>query len=237
MKRIALLPIFFLASMYCFGQEQPAINLQDPKPFIEVTGTAKQEIVPDEIYIMINIQERQIGKNKQTIAMQEQALRDAFQAQGINTENLVLADAQADYIKVKWSRKDVVKNADYQLKVADAETVGKVFQVLDDLNIKSSSYIDRVSHSKIVELQREIRVKAIQAAKEKADYLLEAIGEKTGPALIVKEVSTESDRIYSSRYGNYKAAPTPTSNLVGKAAIQFKKIKLVSSVYTKFAIQ
>jgi len=35
----------------------------DPKPFIEVTGIAEKELVPDEIYIQILLRERQTKSN------------------------------------------------------------------------------------------------------------------------------------------------------------------------------
>ncbi|MFT6769786.1 MAG: hypothetical protein ACJAX8_002136, partial [Flavobacteriales bacterium] len=47
---------------------------------------------------------------------------------------------------------------------------------LDSLKIKNA-FLSRVSHSEIETMTKEVEIEAIQNAKEKADYLLEAVGE------------------------------------------------------------
>jgi len=109
-------------------------------------------------------------------------------ALGIALDNLTLSDAVADYVPKKFRKDDVVARKGYTLKVTDAEAVRKVFLELDRLQIEEAR-IQRVSHSKEQEFRKDMRIKAITAAKEKADYLLAAIGEKTGSALSVAEVT------------------------------------------------
>lgn len=59
------------------------------------------------------------------------------------------------------------------MKVSGDLTEGKVFEKLDELKIVDA-YISKVSHSKLEEFKKEVRVMAIKAAKEKANYLLTA---------------------------------------------------------------
>ena len=118
-------------------------------------------------------------------------MKEALKSIGINLDNLSLSDANANYIRVKWTKKDVITKNEYVLKVGDAITVGKVFEKLDELKIIDAK-ISKVSHSKIEEFKKEVRIMAIRAAKEKADYLLSAIGEQTGKPLKVYENSTYS---------------------------------------------
>ena len=158
------------------------------EPRIEVSGTAEMQVVPDEIHIAIELRERGSGNNRVTVEQQEVQLRDAVKGLGIDAAQLTLSDAVADYVPKKFRKDDVVERKGYQLKLGDAETVRKVFMELDRLQIDEAR-IARVSHSKEQEYRREMRIKAIGAAKEKADYLLAAIGEKTGPALSVAEVT------------------------------------------------
>ena len=143
--------------------------------YIEVTGVAELEVVPDEIYVTIIVRERATNKRKFSIEEQEKNLKNAMQSIGIDLKNLSLANANADFVKVRWKKEDVITQKDYLLKVGDATTLSKVFAELDKLEIKDA-YIQRVNHSRMEQLKKEVKIKAIKNAKEKVDYLLGAIG-------------------------------------------------------------
>lgn len=212
----------------------------EQKPFIDVTGSAEQEIIPDEIFINIVIREKYVNKEKITIDVQEEKLKNALKEIGVDLKNLYLSDANADYVKVKWRSKDVLTKKDYTLKVTTATTVGQVFQQLDKLEI-SDANIERVNHSKIDSLKKEVRILAIKAAKTKADYLLAAIGEQTGKPLIVQE--KENTYIDSSMLNVRSNRSSSTEYYVdgqkvrGENDIQFQKIKIQSAIYVKFLIK
>jgi len=231
---------FLLTTILTFGQTN---NLKpEEQPYIEVTGTAEQEVTPDEIYIGIVIREKYVGKAKVTIEEQEEKLKAVVKSLGIDLTNLYLSDANADYVKIRWQKKDVLTKKDYILKVSNATTVGKVFQELEKLEI-TDALISKVSHSKIDSLKKEVRIMAIKAAKNKADYLLTAIGEQTGKPLIITE---NPQTIYRSEY-QYLATrnvSSVASTFVGgyqskdkDNEIEFQKIKLTTSIYVKFLIK
>jgi uncharacterized protein YggE len=212
----------------------------DTRPYIDVTGTAEKEVVPDEIFINIVLRERYENKEKMTIDIQEEKLKTSLKEIGIDIKNLVLSDANADYVKIKWKTKDLLTEKDYTLKVTNADAVSKVFGVLDKLTI-NDAFILKVSHSLIDSLKKEVKIKAIQAAKAKADYLLAAIGEKTGKAIVVEErdyaLFQQQNRFlnevvvnsnYSNQGLNYKEKE--------EDVIQFQKIKIQSGVFVKFLI-
>lgn len=232
MKKYILITMV-LISFIAIGQNE----VQKEIPFIEVIGTAQKEVIPNEIYINISIQERIENKDKITIEEQEAVLKNALQSINIPIENLSLAEASSNYQSVKWSKKDVIAKTDYILKVEDAMAVGDVFSQLDKLKI-INAYVAKVSHSDIVLLKKEVRINAIKAAKEKAEYLLAAIGEELGKALIVTE---EQDY----PYGNIRGARSNVSNYYVNSIevkknedfIQYEKIILEASFYVKFSIQ
>jgi len=214
-----------------FGQ---TTSESEEKPYIEITGTAEQEIVPDEIYIEIVITEKYENKEKVTIEMQEEILKASLKEIGIDLKNLYLSDANADYVKVKWKSKDVMTKKEYTLKVTNATTVGQVFQQLDKIDITDAN-IDKVNHSQIDSLRREVRIKAIKSAKSKAEYLLAAIGQHTGKVLIVREVAknySNTPLIANTQATMQHYDSTPKSD-----GIQFRKIKIESSIYVKFLIE
>lgn len=230
---------FLLTTILTYGQTNTPKN--DEKPYIEVTGTAEIEVIPDEIYIRIIIRERYVNRTKVTIEEQEEKLKTAVKSIGVDLTNLYLSDANADYVKVSWQKKDVLTKKDYTLKVSNATTVGQVFQELDKLEITDAS-ISKVSHSKIDSLRKEVRIMAIKAAKDKADYLLSAIGEQTGKPLIVTENTQtiyreEISSIPSRNLAYISTGGIPDSIGDKENEIQFQKVKLTSNIYTKFSIK
>jgi uncharacterized protein len=243
MKRLIqlLTMAFLLTTILSYGQTN---NLKtEEQPFIEVTGTAEKEVIPDEIYIKIIIRERYVNRVKVTIEEQEEKLKEAIKSLGIDLSNLNLSDANADYVRIHWHKKDVLTKKDYTLKVSTATSVGQVFTELEKLEI-TDAFITRVNHSKMESLRKEVKILAIKAAKDKADYLLIAIGEQTGKPLVIKEneistnytisnVNVRGDRAGGTEYY--------IDGLKNKSEedneIQFQKIKIQSSFYIKFSIK
>lgn len=244
MRKLALILIVWAVSVYT----STAQTSTEPKPYIEVQGTAELEIVPDEIYMSITLKERPDSKEKYTIEEQEEKLKAAITELKIPLENLVLSNANADYIAVKLKKKDVVSKTQYLLKVVTAEEVARVFNKLYELKIEDA-YISKVSHSKIEEYKKTVKVDAMKAAKNKADYLLGAIDQKTGKALIVKEIpyNISENEIAANvvRYGSYSGGldlyqedyRLSSDDKSFKSVIEFKKIKLQAAIYAKFEIQ
>jgi uncharacterized protein YggE len=240
MKNLRTLAVLFLIflSVGVFAQ-LPANNAEIP--FIEVNGTAEKEIIPDEIFISITLKERQEGRDKYTIEQQEARLKDGLKKLTIPLENLSLSDANANYVRVKWSGRDVLTRTEYLLKVNDAISVGKVFEMLDEIKINDAR-IARVDHSKLDEFKKEVRIMAIKAAKAKADYLLEAIGAETGKPLIVKEITAQ---IHNEQMLNVRGSFNQSEMYYGEGLkyndtdqlIQFQKIRIRESVYVKFGIK
>jgi Uncharacterized conserved protein len=259
MKQIQILYfilVAFLISNTAFAQNQ---NSVEESPYIEVAGYAEQEVIPDEIYIGFTLRERYVNKEKETMEQLEKKLIDVIKKLDIHTENLTLADANSGYVRVNIVKRSVLAKKDYLLKVADAATVGKVFEEFERIEITGAT-ITKVRYSGLDSLKKAVKIAAIKDAKEKADYLLESIGEKTGKPLIVKEdivlMRRESEEIrrtpgrsvsngydsfnfnsvagFSSVDG-YIVSPRETSEQ--DPVIQFQKIKISSSIYVKFSIQ
>jgi uncharacterized protein len=234
---VGLLVLNGLATAQNNVQQSPNV------PYIEVSGVYEQEVVPDEIFIGVTIRERYENRNKITIEEQEERFFSAIKSLGIDFNNLFLADANADLVKIRWRTREVLTQKNYTLKVADAQTVASVFEELDKLQILDAR-IARVNHSKMDSLNRAARILAIKNAKEKADDLLNAIGERTGKVMIV----IEDGRILSGNIGTFRDARSiplilrdetqvRSSGWSLPSEIHFKKIHIRANVYVKFSIQ
>jgi uncharacterized protein YggE len=220
---------------------QTAVTKEEQTPYIEVTGSSEKEIVPDEIYVEIVLRERFDNKLKITIEEQEKSLMKALLSIGIGLDRLTLSDANANVVKINWKKNDLINKKEYTLKLSTAQEVGAVYTELDKIEITQAN-ITRVTHSKLDSLKKELRIEAIKNAKEKADYLLKAIGEQTGSPLIVKEVEKSSINSINNISGRGARGGMDMDKVYLfepelKGVIQFQKIKLHSSIYVKFGIK
>jgi uncharacterized protein YggE len=233
MKHISKLT--FAAAFLLIGMAALAQTSTEPKPYIEITGTSELKIDPNQIFISIILEEN-TDKSKKDISDQEQNLIKALQSVGIAKENLVVTDVNAHYGKSGFMSKDVVNRKQFELEVKDATEAKKAFEQMDKLNIKNA-YISRVDHTEIEEYKKQAKIKAIKAAKDKATYLLEAVGEELGRALIVTE---NSFNVYGNQIrgmANFKFDEYKTDkDRVDDVQIDFKKITISASIYTKWRI-
>ena len=232
MKNILLYTALLLAA---------TLTAQNPigeeKPYIEVNGTGELEVIPDEIYVAITLKEGSNNKKTVSIEEQEQNLKNALKNLKVDLKNLSLAGADADLVRVEWRKKGVITQKQYSLKLANATILGQVFSELDKLEI-TDAYVSHVQHSKIDSLRKVVKIMAIKAAKNKADYLLAAIGEKTGKALIVRENDVAYHQpVWTMANARMDKLESSTSYENYNDPIDFKKIKVESSIYVKFGIQ
>ena len=162
---------------------------------------------------------------------QEEKLKQLLKKLSIDLTNLSLSGATSDVILKRQKEKGVAQRKDYMLKVNTAAQVNQVFEGLYDNNIKEAS-IARVDHTRITELRKEVRINAIKAAKDKATYLLEAIGEQPGKPLVITEENNSyitQNQIFSNTVKRYEAA-APVEE------VDFQKIRIKFSYYVKYSI-
>lgn len=207
---------------------------------IEVEGTAVLDVVPDEIYISITLEERTNGRDPITVEAQENQLKQALTEIGVPVDQLSLSAANADYIYIGMRKRAVVSKTQYLLKVSDAKSVTDVFETLDSLKI-DKAFISHVNHSKMEELQKQVKINAIKAAKQKADYLLEAISEKTGSAVHVQEIEsrmTANEGRYINRKMDLEELQINEGASYDKIQrIEFRKITLSAKIQVIFEIK
>src|SRR4051812_42566893 len=161
-------------------------NLLNSKRYIEVTGTSETEITPDELSVTITLQERSEKNEKISIDKQEAELKKNIKELGIDLSQLTLSTADADYRRLRTFKKDVLISKSYILKLSNAEMLSKLYERLDKMNAHDA-YISKYTHSRILEIQKENRIKAVKAAKDKAEYLLTAVGQQAGLPIQITE--------------------------------------------------
>ena len=157
MKNIALVLSLLITSVFVSAQVT-----SEPKPYIEITGKSEIKIIPDQIFISINLKEN-LDKSKKNINELEQELIQALKSVGISSDKLSVTDANAYYGRTGVLSKEVLNTKLLELEVKDATQAKAAFTQMDKLNIKNA-YITRVDHTQMEEYKKEAKIKAIKAA-------------------------------------------------------------------------
>lgn len=211
----------------------------DLRKKITVSGTAESEITPDIIYISISLREYlkdNNSKNRVDITTLENQLFRAVQQAGLPKENLTVSSVSA-YATARDKKKDpnFLASKQYRLKVNDLNNYNAIIEAIDPKGLAYTN-IESYDYSKIERLKTELKVKAMLAAKSKATYLVEALGDKLGSAIDIQEINNE---VFPQ--ANYRANTMMMKASVADAEsapeLDFKTIKLSYTINAVFEIK
>ena len=235
MKRMLFI-ILAIISLSSFAQNKNFID----QNYIEVTGKAELEVVPNEIYLKIFLDEKDL-KGKDNLEALEKQMIDKLEDIGIDISKDLAVKDMASNFKNYWIKgKEIHTSKEYQLMVHNAKTAGAVFRELESINISNIS-IEKVDHSEIDAYKQKVKVMAINAAKQKAKALTEEIGQNTGKAIYIQELN---NRVYRAMQSYEKGVASNimvrgTTSLAKMAVpdIEFEKIQLEYSILVRFALE
>lgn len=218
---------FLLIGLFLIGG---LINAQETKKnFIEVTGVAEMEVEPDEILFNIGIK----GDNKNQLADNEKQLFEILKNNGVKNEDIKFKSMyQNIYSKTKIFTKNL------QFKATKKTDMGNLFENLNQKWITNIN-IAEIKNTKIADYRKTVKINALKAAKEKADYLLESMAKRTGNPLEIVEIEDyTSDMIMPM---NFRAKTANIQLEAADANVDYSfenidNIKLKYSIKTKYEI-
>jgi uncharacterized protein YggE len=228
MKKFITLIAFVAITATTFAQTV------DMRRKIDVAGTAEQEVTPDIINVSVSLQEYMNGKTHVTIDQLEQQLEDAVKDAGIPKDDFTIDNVSA--WNNTWQKKktpDFLAGKQYRIRLHDLNKFDVILSKIDPKGIQATN-IDSYDYSKMADLKKQLKIQALLAAKDKATYLLNAIGEHLGDAININEADNSSypaaaQPMFANRMMSFKAE-MPESD------INFKKIKLSFTVNAEFEI-
>lgn len=231
--------ILFLLLFSSIGLSAQYKNFIDQN-FIELNGTAEIEIIPNEIFLKIILNENDF-KTKISLSQMEKTMMEILQKLKIDVKkDLSVLDMTSNFKSYWLKSKDIKTIKEFELKVSDAKTAGAVMRELETVQI-SNINIDRVDHSDMEKFKTEVKVQAIKSAKLKAEQLAEAIGQKCGRALQIQE---QNYNVYNALQGriagvnaNIRIKGLAEDHMESSPEIDFEKIKLESSIRVNFALE
>ncbi len=239
MKKIIL---FFIAFIGFIGASKAQQTEKEPIKKIEVTGSAEAEVLPDKIFVSITLKEyfkEKDNKNRVDILVLEQQLQKAVAEAGLPKENLTIGGING--YKEWWGRKkplNFLESKTYTLLLPNLSKIDAIINRIDEKGIISVN-IDKYEYSKIESLRKEVKIKALQAAKEKAQYLLSSIDEQLGGALEIYESETPvyyPQPMYRNAMVKAEAMAVADAPMV-ESTVDVEKIKVHYDIKVVFKIK
>jgi uncharacterized protein len=226
MKNLSLL-LFLCLSTSIFSQIPNTVS----PPYIEVTGTAKREVEPNQIFITIILTEKSIDNKKYSIDFQENKLLQILSDLNISKSKLTLSDFSSSILTEKRKEVGFKQSKQFSLLLENAQQVSQLFEKLFDANIKEAD-VTKIDHTDIVNFNKEVRIEAVKAAKAKAEYLANAVGNKIGKPLEIIEQNADTN-FYRGNANNLNISNTA----ITLSSSEFKKIIITFSFKVKYLIE
>ena len=232
MKKYGL--IFIMSLLACV-----TMKAQECERYIEVTGTSEMEVVPDEIHFLVQIkeywQEEYTGKSKKEedfhtkvpLAMIEKDLRKSLRKIGISDEAIRTQEV-GDYWRQRGKEFLIGKQLD--IRLTDFEQINSIIRSVNTWGIESMR-IGELKHKDLPMYRKQGKIEALKAAREKASYLVAAMGQQLGEVIRIIEPADNN----ISRYLPFQAQSNVS---MGTAATeQYRVIKLRYEMTARFAIK
>lgn len=250
MKAVSFIIAAAAASILSCGmmRAQDGVPYDEKFRYIEVTGTSEVEIVPDEIHFIIGIKEYfeeefdgvskpEEYRTKVRIEDIESQMREALHSIGI-TDNDIRTQDVGDYWRERGLDFLIGKNLDITLH--DFTMIDRIISVIDTKGV-SSMRIGEMSNKDILKYHEQGKKDALLAARNKAEYMAEALGEEIGKVLSIEEHGGGTDhytvvqnsklRMDGAAFGSAEAAAA------APASDAFRTIKYTYSVTCRFALK
>lgn len=243
MKTILLGAFLFSAVVVPSFAQTTLLKEASPRK-IEVAGFAEMEVSPDEIYFSISLREyfedEKNQKGKVIISTLEKQLIKAVADAGLPKEALSISGmgGYQNYVDKKKKPAAFLEAKQYELKIDRPDKLDVILSKIDSRGVQYAN-VARVDHSKKEEFKRQIKIDALKAAKEKADYLLAALDQKLGQVLEIREL--DENVFYPQPMlakSNMRAfAQAESADMVQESDVQYQKIKISYRMQAAFEIK
>ena len=234
MKTFVVLVTLWLSGILAISAQE-----DNNSRYIEVTGSSETEIIPDEIHFMITIKEywqEEFEKKSKPEDYQtkvpvneiEHNLMSALKQAGIAP-----SDIQTKEVGDYWreSGKDFPISKTFDIKLQNPDQINRIIQTVNTKGIQSMN-IGELKNKDLQEYRKQGKIEALKAARQKADYLVAAMGQKLGNVLRIVEPEERSFSYFQPQSAMSNVAiPSYDSN-----PENFRTIKLRYQMTARFEI-
>ena len=237
--------IFVILSFAIFhtatSQQLPQVS---PIKTIDISESSEIEVIPNKITLKIVLKERTEGKNQDPISIkvQEDSLRKFLKMMKIDATKFTVVNMSTSFETVR-KRKDAVSVKIFNLELSKFSDQELIFQKLDKWNV-FNAYVEKYEHTHFDSLVLETKKRALILAKNNAKSLLKGIGEEISNPLEIRydQGYIEYDRggspMMATMWGRSDKMQSDAEDQVEEIQpLEFKKIKIKSTVFVKFQIK
>jgi uncharacterized protein len=237
-KVILIIAVLFSTQM----NAQTTVTIPDPVRKIEVTGSAEMEVVPDEVFVSITLQEyRKENKSKVSIDEISRTFLAACEKAGISKDRIEVQNMSGfDQSEWYWRKRkkeqpDLMQSTSYVIKFSSPAEMDKLANLLDDQSTQNV-YVMKSSNSKEKEYRKQLKTEALKNARAKAAYMLEGIEAKVDEVLFVRELEA-GNMVYPMYKNAMMMANQEMDAGSANEGLNFKKIKYLYQVEAHFRIK
>ncbi len=204
-----------------------SLQAQTNERYIEVTGTSEIEIVPDKIHYIIEIREYfeeefdghskpEDYHTKVALPKIEQSLRKTLVQAGI-PQDAVRTQEIGDY----WRRQgqDYLVSKKFDITLTDFNQIDKIIEHIDTKGV-NTMHIGKLENKDILQYHKKGKIEALKAAREKASYLVAALGKRLGDVIRIEEKESGNALLFSQ------------SNVMSSDAAAFDDFRTIKKHYS-----
>lgn len=159
-------------------------------PYIETTAMADTLVIPDLIYLSIQLLEHDRYSNI-SVEQLEKRMFDALRKLEIDIEKQLKPDASSSNTTTSFlHQKNIHKSKRYELKLHDATTAMQVLAAFEEKGI-SNVHLSKTEYSKLEELQLQLLSNAVAKAKQRAHAMAKPLGQEVAEAIVISDMHSQ----------------------------------------------
>ncbi len=232
--------IFLLIALFCVTIAKGQAIENKLARYIEVTGSAEMEVEPDEIRLVIGIEEywkEEFEKGSKPkdyttkiplTTIEEQLLNELFRL-GINRDNIIAREV-GNYWRERGE--DFLMSKEFEISISNFKKVDDIVKSISTKGI-DHVYISESKHKDIALCRKQVKIQALKSAKEKAEYMLVSIEKQLGDVISIEEVEN-NNTFWQPRSMLSNSVMSSSDN---SGIDNFRKIKLRYEVKASFEIK
>ncbi len=181
---------------------------------VSTRGYAEREVTPDIVYLSISLREYLVdgnSKKKVDIETLEKQLHDAALSIGVKKEDFTIQNIYSYNTETKKKgNSELLQAKQYRLKITNLNGLNGMMDKVDAKGVQSTS-ISGYDHSQKRQIEKELKVAAVQDARSNAEIIASATGDKIGKALGIND---------NSSFGWNDIMPSPRAYSMARAPME-----------------
>ena len=227
----AFLAISFAAFFWVAAQESRYME-----SYVEVNGSAEQEVAPDTFYLRVDIAE-QDSKGRKSLEQQQDEMLKALKSLGVDPDSQVV---RLSLSSTYFNRRSNMASAAYQIKLVSPAQLAKVWSKLDELGLSGVKF-QKAECGTIDKVKDDVRRLAVLNARNQAASMANAIGQTVGRCFYIYGGYSDASAVYARPVMLSKSMMANGANMAeedaGGDSLEFDKIKVSAKVTARFVLQ